>query len=159
MEVQKLIVTSPSFREGDWIPRKHSARGEDISPSLHLEGIADNAQSLAVIFDDASHPIWPYYNHWVLWNIPVRNVIPEGIPRGKCVEALGGAVQGKAYGRHRYKGPKPPFRAVHTYVFTVVTADCMVDLPPDSKKADLLNSLEGHILQKGTLSGKFRSRG
>jgi len=152
-----FTVTSPSFQEGDWIPRKHSARDEDISPCLELHGIAENAQSIAVTFDDASHPIFPNYNHWVIWNIPVQTVIPEGIPHGPFVQVLGGAVQGKAYGKNRYKGPKPPFKAVHTYVFTVYILNCKFDLPPDSKKSDLLEKMKGQFLQKGTLSGKFQS--
>lgn len=152
-----LTVTSPSFQEGDWIPRKHSARDEDISPCLDLHGIAENAKSLAVTFDDASHPIFPNYNHWVIWNIPVQTVIPEGIPHGPVVKDLEDAVQGKAYGKNRYRGPKPPFKAVHTYVFTVYILDCKIELPPESKKSDLLEKMQGHIIQEGILSGKFQS--
>ncbi|MBD3423423.1 MAG: YbhB/YbcL family Raf kinase inhibitor-like protein, partial [Candidatus Latescibacteria bacterium] len=66
-----LRVTSPSFQEGGWIPKKHSARGEDISPCLELENIAENAESVAVIMDDSSHPFFDNYNHWVIWNLPV----------------------------------------------------------------------------------------
>lgn len=153
----KLKVTSPSFKDGDWIPRKHSARAEDISPCLKLEGISKNAKSIAITLDDASHPIFPHYNHWVIWNIPVQDIIPEAIPHGTVVDELGGAIQGKAYGKNKYKGPKPPFKTVHTYVFTVFVLDCKCDLSHKSKKAYLLEKMNGHILQKGTLSGKFQS--
>lgn len=159
MSEMKLKVTSPSFDEGDWIPKKHSGRGEDISPCLRLEGISKNAKSIAITLDDASHPFFPNYNHWIIWNIPVQNIIPEAIPNGKVIEKIGGAIQGRAYGKNRYKGPKPPFKAVHTYIFTIYILDTNIDLSHDKKKKDLLEKMEGHILQKGTLSGKFRSRG
>jgi hypothetical protein len=159
MPETELKVTSPSFQEGGWIPRKHSARGEDVSPCLRLEGISRDAESIAITMDDASHPLFPNYNHWVIWNIPVQEVIPEALPSGRTLENLGGAVQGRAYGKHRYKGPKPPFKTVHTYVFTVFVLDCKIELPPACRKADLMEKMKGHILQKGTLSGKYQSRG
>lgn len=156
--MRNLTVTSPSFREGDWIPLEHTARGRDISPELCLDGIDQRAVSLAVTMDDASHPLFPNYNHWVIWNLPVLPEIPAAIPPGEGVGALSGAVQGVAYGKNRYKGPKPPFRLTHRYVFTVFVLDCGVSLPPGSRRSDLFSRMEGHILQTATLSGWFQSR-
>lgn len=161
MEDRKLDtieIRSKSFDEGDWIPIRYSARGEDLSPEFLINGIAENAESIAITLDDASHPIFPNYNHWVIWNIPIQNVIPEGIPHGKLVESLGGAVQGIAYGRHRYKGPKPPLKSIHKYVFTFYVLDTKIELDPNNKKKDLLAAMSGHILQQATISGKFQSR-
>lgn len=66
-------------------------------------------------------------------------------------------MQGRAYGRNRYKGPKPPLRWIHTYVFTVYALDCRLNLSPTCRKPDLLAAMEGHILQRATLSGQFQS--
>jgi Raf kinase inhibitor-like YbhB/YbcL family protein len=156
--MDRLKVKSESFVEGGWIPLRNSARGEDISPDLELSGVATNAKSIAITLDDASHPIFPNYNHWVIWNIPIQKNIPEGIPHGKTVESLGGAMQGIAYGKNRYKGPKPPFKSIHTYFFTVYILDCECELTARSKKRDLLTKIDGHILQQATLSGRFQSR-
>ncbi|WP_040196531.1 YbhB/YbcL family Raf kinase inhibitor-like protein [Candidatus Soleaferrea massiliensis] len=150
-------VSSPDFCEGGWMPKRNTARGEDLSPCLRLEGISGKASSIAVTMDDASHPIFPNYNHWVIWNIPVQPEIPPAVAHEKIVEDLGNAVQGMAYGRHRYKGPKPPLKALHTYVFTVYVLDCLLQLPPDSKKAQLLAHMQGHILQQAALSGKYQN--
>ncbi|GAU78836.1 YbhB/YbcL family Raf kinase inhibitor-like protein [Fusibacter sp. 3D3] len=158
MHAQILKIWSEAFKEGDWIPNLYSARGEDRSPSIHLEGIHAEAQSIAITMDDASHPLFPNYNHWLIWNLPVQNSIPEAIPHGEIIENLGGAIQGRAYGRHRYKGPKPPLKTIHTYVFTVYILDCKCALSPKSRKRDLLVEMEGHILQKSTLTGHFQSR-
>ncbi|WP_206458222.1 YbhB/YbcL family Raf kinase inhibitor-like protein [Anaerovorax sp. IOR16] len=155
--MDKLKIKCKSFVEGEWIPLKNTARGEDISPCFELEGITANAKSIAITFDDASHPLFPNYNHWVIWNIPIQNVIPEAIPHGTVVNSLGGAMQGIAYGKHRYKGPKPPLKSIHTYVFTFYILDCKLELPPNSRKRDLLVQMEGHILQQAILSGKFQS--
>lgn len=153
-----LTVTSDAFKEGDWIPPRCSARGANLSPGFKLEGIPSGAVSIVITLDDASHPLFPNYNHWVIWNLPLRRSIPEGIPKGRTVESLGGAMQGIAYGRHRYKGPKPPFHSTHTYVFTVTVLDNKLNLPANSRKRDVLSAAKGHILQQATLSGKFKSR-
>lgn len=155
--METLKIKSSAFAEGAWIPERYTARGDDLSPDFEIEGIDPNAKSIAITLDDASHPIFPNYNHWVIWNLPVQTVIPEGIPRGGTVASFGGAIQGIAYGRNRYKGPKPPLRSIHTYVFTVFVLDCQIDLASDSRKQDLLRKMEGHILQQARLSGKFQS--
>ncbi len=156
--MKTLKIRSNAFNDGMWIPVMYSARGEDLSPDFEISGIAPNAKSIAITLDDASHPIFPNYNHWVVWNIPVCEIIPEGIPSGKFVDSLGGAVQGVAYGRNRYKGPKPPLKFIHTYVFTVYILDSKLVLAASCRKRDLIANINGHVLQQATLSGKFQSR-
>lgn len=156
--METLKLTSSAFQEDGWIPIKHSARGENLSPCFELQGIASGAKSIAITLDDASHPLFPNYNHWVIWNLPVQEVFPEGIPKGKSVNSLDGAIQGVAYGKHQYKGPKPPFHSTHTYLFKVYVLDCKLDLPANRRKRDFLAAIEGHILQQTMLSGKFQSR-
>ena len=73
--------------------------------------------------------------------------------------ALSGAVQGMAYGRHCYKGPKPPFKAIHNYTFTVFALSDFMDLPAASVKKDVLNRGEGLKLEKPALRGRFRGTG
>lgn len=155
--MEPLTVTSPDFEEGGWIPRRNSPRGENRSPALRLVGLVPGARSVAVTLDDASHPIFPNFNHWLIWNLPPEPLIPGGIPAGEAVDSLGGAMQGRAYGRNRYKGPKPPLRWIHTYVFTVYALDCRLNLSPTCRKPDLLAAMEGHILQRAALSGQFQS--
>jgi Raf kinase inhibitor-like YbhB/YbcL family protein len=155
--MEELTVASPAFSEGGLIPVENTARGADRSPELRLKGLHEGAVSLAVTMDDTSHPLFPNYNHWVIWNLPPRDVIPGVIPRGGAVPEMDGVIQGLAYGRHRYKGPKPPRGALHTYVFTVYALDCRIELGPRRRKRDLLPAMEGHILQKAVLTGKFRN--
>lgn len=151
-----MKVSSPSFEDGGWIPKKHSPRGLDLSPEINISNIPEGAVSLAITLDDASHPI-PNYNHWLMWNFPVQELIPEGIPHGYEVESMRDARQGRAYGKNRYKGPKPPFKWVHTYVFTIYVLDCKLNLNARSSKRDLLKAMEGHILEQAVLSGRFQS--
>ncbi len=158
MNNQQLEVTSTDFKDGDWIPIKNTARGDDQSPQFELNNITDKAVTLAITMDDSSHPLFPDYNHWLIWNIPIMKNIPSAIPQGKTVESLNDAKQGRAYGRHRYKGPKPPLKCIHTYTFTFYILDCLLDLSVKSRKKDLLSVMNGHILQQATISGKYQSK-
>lgn len=156
--MKNMTVTSPAFREGGWIPRENSAWGENRSPELRISGLPENTVSLAVTLDDASHPLFPNYNHWVIWGIPAGEVIPAAIPPGKAAAGLPGAVQGRAYGKNRYKGPKPPFHWNHTYTFTVYALDFTPSLPAESGRKELFQAIEGHVLQKAALSGQYQNR-
>lgn len=156
--MKTLSVTSPAFSEGEWIPRKYTGYGEDISPELHIENIAKDGVTMLIVLDDASHPLFKNFNHWIAWNIPVQKVIPEGVPAGACLESPIQIHQGLGYGRHRYRGPKPPFHWNHTYVFTIFILDSALDVPDKSKREVVYEAMEGHVLQRGTLSGKFQNR-
>jgi len=153
--LKELIVTTPAFEQEGLIPIEYTGYGEDISPELHLSNIDERAQSIAIIMDDIDHPM-PAYNHWVIWNIPVMPVIPARLPHGGTVAGLPSAVQGRGYGKHRYRGPKPPFNWSHRYQFTVFVLDCALDLPCTSRKRDLHKAMKGRILQQAALIGHYR---
>lgn len=153
--MEELKITSPAFEEGGWIPVCHSGYGADISPELIIEGLDSSAVTLAITLDDAGHPLVPNYNHWLAWNIPAVNRIPENLPKGGVCESPFHIEQGMAYGKHCYRGPKPPFNWLHDYVFTVYALDSEISIGADSDKKALLSEVEGHILQKGVLTGKF----
>ena len=153
-----FTVSSPAFAPGANIPKKYTGWGEDLSPELRLENLPSDAVSLAIIMDDLDHPL-SGYNHWVIWNIAPQAVIAENIPHGPKVEGLEGALQGVGYGKHRYRGPKPPvfLRGAHRYVFYVYALDCMLDLGSTARKKDLLKAMQGHVLQQASIMGIYQN--
>ena len=151
MKDQVLHIRCPGIQYGRFLPG-HTGRGKDLSPELILEGLSPEAKTLAVTLEDMSHPI-KGFTHWVIWNLPVSEVIPGGIPAGKSVP--GGGVQGVAYGLHRYAGPKPPRRTRHTYRFTVYALDRPLELPSRAGKRAFLRAAQGRVLQSGSVSGQF----
>lgn len=154
--MDKLKISSPQFENEDWIPDSCAGYSEDNSPELRIDGIPAAAVTLAVVMDDLGHPIRPGFNHWVAWNIPTVGLIPGGLPAGEVVDSPIHIEQGNAYGKHRYRGPKPPFNWNHRYRFTVYALDVSIQLSPDSKKEELFRAIEGHILAKGELFGKYQ---
>ena len=51
----ELRITSSAFNDGEVIPLRYSARGEDISPSFSLDNISPSAKSIAITLDDMSN--------------------------------------------------------------------------------------------------------
>ena len=151
--MEAFSIRCPGVENGTFL-LDHTGRGRDRSPELVLENLSPEAVTLGVVLEDMSHPI-KGFTHWVIWNLPVSDRIPGDIPAGKALPELGGAVQGVAYGLHRYAGPKPPKGRTHTYCFTVYTLDCALDLPSGARKKTFLRAAEGHILQSGSISGEF----
>ena len=150
-----LTVTSPCFENEGLIPVDCTGYGADRSPELILNGLCQEAVSIAIVMNDMGHPI-PEYNHWVIWNIPPMSVIPGGIPHGENVEILDHAVQGVGYGRNRYRGPKPPFKWSHIYHYNVYVLDQFLTLSGKARRKDLMAAMRGHILQHAVLAGHYR---
>ncbi len=156
--MSELIVTSTAFESEGWIPDCCSGYGKDQSPELRISNISDKAVSMAITLDDLGHPIQPGYNHWAAWNFPAVEVIPENLPKGAVNEVPFHFEQGIGYGKHCYRGPKPPFNWNHRYCFTIYTLDTLLSIGQDSDKTALLQAMKGHILQTGYLYGKYQHR-
>ena len=139
--------------QGKFLP-EYTGYGNDISPEFIIENLPPSAKTIAITLEDLSHPI-KGFTHWVIWNIPATNIIRKGMPAGKKVNLYEGVKQGVAYGLHRYAGPKPPKGKKHLYRFTLYTLDCELDLSPNTMKKAFLKKAEGHILQKGEVTGEF----
>jgi phospholipid-binding protein, PBP family len=119
-EGSQFTLISPSFKDGDVIPRRHTCDGDDVSPRLEWEGQPPNARSFALIMYDPDAPMGTFI-HWVIYNIPasVRS-IPEGVQ--KEAESLPGlGLQGvNDFGYLGYGGPCPPRgHGPHRYYFAL----------------------------------------
>ena len=143
-----MIVTIPDFNN-EMIPKQHTGFGADISPGFAIRDIPEGAESIAIILDDLDVPFTKEFTHWIIWNIPVCTAIPKEIPKGKAIDSPISAVQGKAWGKHCYRGPKqPPFiRKTHRYRFTVYALDTMLELSAESNKRQLTQMMAGHIIE------------
>ena len=153
-----MIVSSTAFENNGMIPQKHTGFGDDLSPELIITDVPKDAVSLAIILEDLDVPFRKFFTHWIIWNIPVTDVIPEGLPCGSVIREPISACQGVAWGKHKYRGPKQPFfiRKEHRYVFTVYALDCQLGISEKSNRNELLDAMRGHILSETKLFGKYK---
>lgn len=153
-----MTVSSTAFCNNGMIPVKHTGFGEDLSPKLTIADAPDGTVTFAIILDDLDVPFLKSFNHWIIWNIPRMEVIPEGLPKGAVIREPIHACQGAAWGKNGYRGPKQPFfiRKEHRYVFTVYALDCRLELPEESKKKVLLDAMTGHTLAEAKIIGRYK---
>ncbi|SHE26447.1 YbhB/YbcL family Raf kinase inhibitor-like protein [Actinomyces glycerinitolerans] len=156
-QATQLTLSSDCIDDDGRFRTRYTGRGEDVSPELRLQGLDARAKTLAVTLEDLTHPLFGTMAHWVAWNIPAGELIPEAIPPGRISPGTG-IVQGIAYGLHRYRGPKPPRGTTHTYRFTVYALDTVLRLSDRSRLPGLKRAIAGHVLQQAELTGTCESR-
>ena len=144
--ISTLTVKSFAFKNKGFIPSKYTSDGENINPDIIIEDIPADTKSLAIILEDpyASNGI---FCHWVMWDIPPKNIIRENSKPG---------VQGKNSRReNKYKGPCPP-SGRHQYHFKVYALDTELgSLSINTDRKGLLDAMEGHVISSGNLVGLY----
>ncbi len=159
---ESLIITSPAFVDGGVIPKVNTGFDKDISPAFNLHNLDEDTVSLAIMLEDLDIPFFKAYPHWLIWNIPKMDFVPENIPYGPSVDHIGdmkvNIKQGMAYGKNRYRGPKQPafVRNTHRYRFTIFALDSFIALESTANVKAFKASKNGHILQKGSITGTYK---
>jgi len=148
-----MDLNSQAFRPGGMIPAKYTCDGADISPPLTLPDPPAGTKSFALIMDDPDAPVGTWV-HWVIWNIPATTrALEENVP--KTASLPNGARQGtNDFKRIGYGGPCPP-SGTHRYFFKLYALDTTLNLPPETTKSVLEDTMRGHILVQADLIGKY----
>lgn len=153
-----MKLTSNAFSSGEAIPARYTCDDQNVSPPLDWVGVPNEAQSLVLICDDpdARAGIW---SHWVLYDIPAdSNGLPEGVPADERPSA-GGAHGRNDFGNLGYGGPCPPPGPAHTYYFRLYALDEQLNLPSGATRAQVLDRIQDHIVDRTELIGRYaRSR-
>ncbi len=149
----RIVVTSGAFKEGEMIPSKFTCDGPDISPPLSWAAPPELTKSLAIIADDPDAPMGTWV-HWVIFNIPANTRgLEESVPPSDSLPD--GSRQGKNdFRKYGYGGPCPP-RGTHRYYFKLYALDTMLALRPGCSSSELLKAMDGHIVGRGVLMGKY----
>ncbi len=149
--MSELTISSPAFGRNGNIPAKHTCDGQDVNPSLTIRNVPPGAKSLALIVDDPDAPAGTWV-HWVLWNVaPDTSEIKEdSVPKG--------TIQGiNDFRKHAYGGPCPP-SGTHRYFFKLYALDALLNLGPNSRKAELEKAMQGHIISQAEIIGLYKRK-
>ena len=143
-----MKLTSPDFEDGGMIPREMTCDGEDVSPELLITGVPEGTKSLALIMDDPDTPRGTFI-HWLAWNIPADT---KSIVRGKEPQGAQGTI---GFGGKGYRGPCPP-SGTHRYYFKLYALDNEIQLKEGARRELLEEAMQGHIIEKAELMGKYK---
>jgi len=158
--VPGLTITSPAFEDGSIIPGKFTQSVTDfVSPKLVWTNVPPNTVSFVLIAHDPDVALDKKIGdvlHWMAFNIPgTATGLPEGVPATAMMSD--GTVQAKnRRGAVGYLGPgAPAVGPYHHYTFELFALDTKLTLGADATRADVLAAIDGHILGKGVLVGRF----
>jgi Raf kinase inhibitor-like YbhB/YbcL family protein len=155
-----LTLTSPDFEDGGVIPNKFTqADPMPVSPKLDWTHAPPGTVSFALILHDPDAALQKKTDdvlHWMIFNIPRDATgLPGGVPSNAKLDD--GSINAKNLrGGVGYMGPGAPAAGpYHHYTFELFALDTKLDLGPDATRADVLAAMQGHILGKGVLEGRF----
>lgn len=156
-----LTLTTPAFDDGGIIPNKFTMSAGDsaVSPKLEWTHVPENTVSFALILHDPDTSLQKRTEevlHWLIFNIPgSAHELPEAVPA--TAQLPDGAIQGKnRRGTAGYMGMGASAAGpYHHYTFELFALDKKLDLGPDASREDVLKAMDGHILGKGVLVGRF----
>lgn len=101
-------ISSPAFKDGEFIPNKYTSDGENVNPPLEIEQIPEGTKSMALIVDDPDAP-YGTWTHWLVKNIPPTTTkIEENSRPGECIS--------NSWKKTTWGGPSPP-SGTHRYFF------------------------------------------
>jgi len=157
MSVASIPLSSSAFVPGGDIPAAHTCDGADASPPLEWGEPPQGTHRFALICDDPDAPMGTWV-HWVLFNLPGETrSLSEKFPADG--ELPTGARQGKNdFGRPGYGGPCPPKGPAHRYFFRLYALDAPMTLRAGATKTELEAAMQGHILGRGELMGRYGRR-
>ncbi len=91
------------------------------------------------------------FTHWVVFNIPAS---ATSIDEGELIGVQGANTRGES----RYTGPCPPPEyepSTHRYFFMLYALDVMLNLSEGATKDEVLEALDGHVIETAELMGVY----
>jgi Raf kinase inhibitor-like YbhB/YbcL family protein len=155
-----LTLTSSSFEDGGIIPNKFTQNDpKPVSPKLDWTNAPAGVVSYVLWMHDPDTSLQKKTDevlHWLAFNIPGTAAgLPEGVPNE--AKLADGTIQPKSLrGAYGYMGPGAGAAGpYHHYTWELFALDTKLDLTADASLADVLKAIDGHVLAKAAVEGRF----
>jgi Raf kinase inhibitor-like YbhB/YbcL family protein len=143
-----------TFENGEMIPIKFTADGENVNPELRISEIPRGTKSILLIVEDPDAKKVAGFNwiHWVVFDIPVNS--DEILIKENSVSGILGKTSS---GKKDYSGPSPPKGSgTHHYHFKFFAVDKFLDLPEMSSVEEIKEKIARHVLGEADLVGTYK---
>ena len=155
-----LTLTTTGFEDGGIVPNKYSqADPNPVSPPLQWTHVPAGTVSFVLLMHDPDTALQKKLGdvtHWMAFNIPgTAPSLPENVP--PTAQLPDGTVQIKNLrGNVGFMGSGAVAAGpYHHYTWELFALDTKLDLGPDATRAEVLQAIDGHIIGKGVLVGRF----
>ena len=150
-----LALTSLAFGQGERIPKKYTADGENISPPLRWSGTPDETGSFVLLCNDPDAP-GGIFRHWAVYDIPAdRLELKEGHGPETLRDGLKQAIND--FDRPGYSGPCPPEGdGAHRYHFRLMAlSEPSLPLGPHASCEEVEAAAARHVCAETELVGLY----
>jgi Raf kinase inhibitor-like YbhB/YbcL family protein len=153
-----LILSTSSFTDGGVIPDKYTQTSPSpVSPALSWINTPAGTQSFTLIMHDpdgAPRKGSADVLHWMAFNIPATTTsLPEGVATTPTLPD--GTVQPVNSGGHNgFMGPGAR-NFYHHYTIELYALDTKLSLGPDATREQVLAAMDGHVIGKSAVEGRF----
>ena len=143
-----MKLQSASFGDGQPIPDKYSAYGQNVSPQLSWSSPPSGTKSFVLLAEDPDAPSPTPFVHWLVYNIPATELsVDEGhMPQGTAGK--------NDHNSTDYFGPRPP-SGTHHYHFKVFAIDEQLPLSAGADKNAVMKAISGHTVGQAELVGTY----
>ncbi len=154
-----MSLSGTAFTDTGIIPDRFSRKvAAPVSPALAWANAPAGTVSFTLYMHDPdTSPNKGSFGvlHWLAFNIPANvRALPENVPTTPTTPD--GMVQAKTTGgAPGYYGPGARGPDYHHYVFELFALDTRLPLGPDASRADVLAAMEGHVVGKAAMVGRF----
>jgi Raf kinase inhibitor-like YbhB/YbcL family protein len=155
-----LVLTTPAFEDCGIIPAKYTQSvSNPVSFGLEWTNVPPDTKSFLLMMHDpevAKQRTIEDQLHWLVINIPGdTRQIAEAVP--PMPKLPNGSVQAKnGAGDIGYRGPGAAAAGpYHHYTLVLFALDTRLDLDENASRADALKAMNGHILGKAVLVGRY----
>ena len=156
-----LTLSTTAFEDGGIIPEKYTAAAgaATVSPKLTWTHVPNGVVTFVLLEHDPDTSInktTVEILHWMMFNIPgATRELPEGVP--VQAQRSDGSIQGPNY-LHKpgYAGMGAPAPGPnHHYTFELFALDTKLSLGPTATQSELLKAMDGHVIAKAVVVGRF----
>jgi Raf kinase inhibitor-like YbhB/YbcL family protein len=156
-----MTLSTTAFADGGIIPDKYTeaAGAAAVSPQLSWTHVPDGVVTFVLLEHDPDTSVNKTTTeilHWMMFNIPgTARELPEGV--AVQAQRADGSIQGLNYLRKAgYAGMGAPAPGPdHHYTFELFALDTELKLGASATQAELLKAMDGHVVAKAVVVGRF----
>lgn len=148
---EMITVESDAFADGELIPQRYTCDGSSTSPPLKWRGVPDETSQLVVVLEEPEAGEGETLVRWMVAELDPRltelpeNFVPETAQVGE-----------NDLGHTDYRGPCPDHGdESRRFVFSVLAVGEPLDVAPHYTAADLVKQLDGNVIARGELVGRY----
>jgi Raf kinase inhibitor-like YbhB/YbcL family protein len=153
----RLQLNSPAFAFNARIPPRFTADGDGISPPLSWDEIPTEADSLALIVEDADAPTPHPLVHAIVVDLDAKEVsLEEGALNSEHHHGVGVQTGRNSFFKHAWLPPDPPpGHGEHRYVFQLFALHAGPLLSQFCGRGELIEAVLDRAIAVGCLIGTY----